>query len=200
MQNTIKKTLALVAVGLAASALMCQQAQAVPITAGSQISFSGVVNFNHVNNIATATDVDHWFHPDGTADGHAIVTAGASGSFAGIAGGTDATFFNGYIFSPSTSTPGLWSVGGFTFNLLTSVIVTQNATDLIIKGTGTIVSGTDTTAGNWDFHVSNAGGQSQSVFSFAASTSAVPDGGSAVALLGLALTGVEALRRKFARK
>ena len=34
------------------------------------------------------------------------------------------------------------------------------------------------------------------MFSFSANGVAVPDGGSAVALLGLALTGIELLRRK----
>jgi hypothetical protein len=37
------------------------------------------------------------------------------------------------------------------------------------------------------------------MFSFAANADAVPDGGSAVALLGLTLTGLEVLRRKLKR-
>jgi hypothetical protein len=64
-----------------------------------------------------------------------------------------ATFSASWVFDPSTPTPGLWTVGGFTFD---------------------------------------SGG----VFSFSASGLAVPDGGSAVALLGLALIGIEVLRRK----
>lgn len=206
MKNTIKKTLAFIAVGLAASALVCQQAQATPIT--GQISFSGNVNVDQLNDLATATRIDHWYNTAGTNSpltGKADVNAGATGDFSGIIGGTQADFFNGYTFSPSTPTPGLWSVGGFTFNLLTSTIISQSSTGLVISGTGTIVSSTnpalDATAGTWDFRITNAGGGQNSLFSFAASTSAnVPDGGSAVALLGLGLAGIEALRRKFARK
>ncbi len=200
MKNHLKKTLAALAIGLAATALMCSQAQATPITPGSQITFSGSVNFNNTNNIATATRVDHWYAiGDTTTSGKATVTL-ATGSFSSIPVFTVANFTDLYVFNPSTPTTPLWSVGGFTFNLTSSTIITQNATDLVIKGTGTIVSGADTTTGTWDFHVTNAGGGQQQTFGFAASTSALPDGGSAVALLGLALTGVEALRRKFRRK
>jgi hypothetical protein len=38
--------------------------------------------------------------------------------------------------------------------------------------------------------------RSNTTFSFSANGVAVPDGGSAVALLGLALTGIEVLRRR----
>ena len=41
-----------------------------------------------------------------------------------------------YIFTPPTATPGLWSVGGFTFDLDESTVVLQNADFLIISGTG----------------------------------------------------------------
>jgi hypothetical protein len=36
-------------------------------------------------------------------------------------------------------------------------------------------------------------------FSFSAKTAAAPDGGSAIALFGIALTGIEGLRRKLRR-
>jgi hypothetical protein len=104
-----------------------------------------------------------------------------------------------WIFNPSTPTPALWSVGGFTFNLLSSTIVTQNASFLSIKGTG-IVSGNgfEPTAMDWAFTTQSSGGRSRQFFSFSAN-GAVPDGGSAVALLGLALTGIEIFRRKVKR-
>ena len=50
---------------------------------------------------------------------------------------------------------------------------------------------------NWMFTTQNAGGQNMQFFSFSANSNAVPDSGSAVALLGLALTGIEVLRREF---
>jgi hypothetical protein len=46
------------------------------------------------------------------------------------------------------------------------------------------------------FTSQNAGGQNMDEFSFSANSNSTPDGGSAVALLGIALTGIEVLRRK----
>jgi hypothetical protein len=51
----------------------------------------------------------------------------------------------------------------------------------------------------WAFTTQNAGGRTRAIFSFSANGNAVPDGGSAVAFLGLALTGLEVLRRKLKR-
>ena len=148
------------------------------------------------NSLATATKVNIWFD-DHNNPGHSTVEAGGTGDFAGILPGTQATMHNGWIFNPSTPTPALWSVGGFTFDLLSSTIVTQNASFLSISGTG-IVSGNgfEPTAMDWAFTTQSSGGRTHLVFSFSANGTAVPDGGAAVALLGIALTGVEVLRRK----
>jgi hypothetical protein len=102
-----------------------------------------------------------------------------------------------WILSPSTLTPGLWSVGGFTFDLLSSTIVTQNVQSLFITGTG-IVSGPgfDPTNMEWNFTTQSSRGILRTILSFSADGVAVPDGGSAVALLGIALTGIEVLRRR----
>jgi hypothetical protein len=80
--------------------------------------------------------------------------------------------------------------GGFTFDLLSSTVVMWTASALVIEGTG-IVSGNgfDPTAMDWSFTTQSSGGRTRTVFSFSANGVAVPDGGSAVALLGLALTG-----------
>jgi hypothetical protein len=113
---------------------------------------------------------------------------------------TPATFGAPWIFSPSTPTPGLWSVAGFTFDLLSSTVTQRTASSLTVEGSG-IVSGNgfDPTAMTWAFTTQNAGGRTRAIFSFSANGNAVPDGGSAVALLGLALTGLEVLRRKLKR-
>ena len=50
------------------------------------------------------------------------------------------------------------------------------------------------TTGTWLFTANQGGG----TFSFSSSDGAVPDGGSALILFGLALGGLEALRRKLA--
>jgi len=101
-----------------------------------------------------------------------------------------------WIFNPSTPTPGLWSVGGFTFDLLSSTVVTQNAQFLSISGTG-IVSGNgfDPTAMEWSFTAQNAGGRPRTIFSFSANGIAVPDGGTTVMLLGAALGALGLARR-----
>ena len=179
----MKKTiLAVLAIGALSSALFSQQAQATAIN--GIINFAGAVQFN--GPFGTATAVTAWLNPH--------VEAGSTGDFAGIPVNTPATFTAPWQFSPSTPVPNLWSVAGFTFDLLTSTVVVHTGTTLSIEGTG-IVSGNgfEPTAMTWSFTTQRRGG---STFSFSATGATVPDGGSAVALLGLALTGLEVVRRK----
>jgi len=187
-----KTILAVLATGVLSCGLFSQQAQAAPIT--GDIQFAGEVAFD-TNSLATATRVVTWFDVFHNA-GFSSVTS-ASGDFGFIAPGTQATMGAPWIFNPSTPTNALWSVGGFTFDLTSSTIVTQNATTLVIEGTG-IVSGNgfDPTVMDWSFTTQSAGGKTRTTFSFSANGATVPDGGSAVALLGLALTGIEVLRRR----
>ena len=195
MKNPSKTVLAILATGLLSCGLFNQQAQALPaVLIQGNIQFAGEVQFD-TNSLATATKVVTWFDVFHNA-GFSSVTS-ATGSFAGIAPGTSAAMAQPWIFNPSTPTPSLWSVGGFTFDLLSSTIVTQNASTLVITGTG-IVSGNgfDPTAMDWAFTTQSSGGKTRTTFSFSANGVAVPDGGSAVALLGLALTGIEVLRRR----
>jgi hypothetical protein len=164
-----------------------------PVTLASaingSITFAGAVQFD-TNSLATATRVNTWFDSNGNA-GFSSVMLGATGAFAFIPAGTQATMAP-WIFT--TPTAGLWSVGGFTFDLLSSTIVTQNAAFLNITGTGIISgNGFDPTVGTWRFSSQTPGGP---IFSFSASSAPVPDGGSAVALLGIAFIAVEVLRRK----
>jgi hypothetical protein len=189
-----KTVLAVLTLGLLSCGLFSQQAQAAPIT--GDIQFAGEVQFD-TNSLATATRVVTWFDVFHNA-GFSSVTS-ATGSFAGIAPGTQATMGQPWIFNPSTPTPGLWSVGGFTFDLLSSTILVQNSNTLSIEGSG-IVSGNgfDPTAMDWSFTTQSSGGRTRTTFSFSGNGVAVgvPDGGSAVALLGIALVGIELLRRK----
>jgi hypothetical protein len=194
MKNLSKTILAALATGVLSCALFSQQAQAAPIN--GDIQFAGEVAFD-TNSLATATRVVTWFDVFHNA-GFSTVTS-ATGDLGGIAPGTQATMGQPWIFNPSTPTPGLWSVGGFTFDLLSATIVTQTAKALVIEGSG-IVSGNgfDPTAMDWSFTTQSSGGRTRTTFSFSANGVAVgvPDGGSAVALLGIALTGIEVLRRK----
>ena len=84
-----------------------------------------------------------------------------------------------------------------TFNLATLTVVSQSTAVLVLTGTGTFVApGFDPTPGTFVFTGQTAGGSS---FSFSASqaATAVPDGGSTLALLGAALLALGAARRRF---
>ena len=181
-----KTLLAILTTGMLSCALFSQQAQATAIN--GNINFAGSVTFS-TTSLLTANTVTSWIN--------AHVEAGGTGDFAGIPMNTPVAMTAPWAFSPSTPTPGLWSVGGFTFDLLSSTIVMRTASALVIEGTG-IVSGNgfDPTAMDWSFTTQSSGGRTRTVFSFSANGVAVPDGGSAVALLGLALTGIEVLRRR----
>ena len=179
----MKKTiLAVLAIGALSSGLFSQQAQATPIN--GIINFAGAIKLN--GPFGTATAVTAWLN--------AHVEAGSTGDFAFIPVNTPVTMAASWTFDPSTPTPALWSVMGFTFDLLSSTVVTHTNSVIAIEGTGVVSgNGFDPTAMTWSFTTQNRGG---SIFSFSATGATVPDGGSAVALLGIALIGVEVLRRK----
>jgi hypothetical protein len=187
MKNLSKTILTVAAVGLLSCGLFCQQAQATPIT--GDITFGGVVTFDSTS-LSAATQVSTWNSSFVTSD---------SGSFSSIPVLTSVSMTAPWIFNPSTATIPLWQVGGFTFDLTSSTIVTQTNFFLNITGVGTLSgAGFDPTPGTWSFTVSNALGKPHATFGFTSDTaSTVPEGGATAALLGLALAGVEVLRRKF---
>ena len=178
----LKLTLAVLA-----AALVTSGAQAAMVNGA--ITLAGGAIFD-TNSLATATRVNTFLD---------VTVQSEDGDFAGfVADGDSVTMAVPYIFTPSTPTPGLWSVGGFTFDLDGSVVVLQNADFLIITGTGTLTgNGFDPTEGTWRFTAQSP--SADGVFSFSASGdfNGVPDGGSTVALLGLGLTGIWMVRRKF---
>jgi hypothetical protein len=103
-----------------------------------------------------------------------------------------------HVYSGSLECSGFGPQGqGFTFNLMSATVVDQTATFLNITGTGIIMAdGFDDTPMTWAFTVQNAGGN-HDFFSFSAnSATGVPDGGSAVALLGMGLGVIEFIRRR----
>lgn len=198
MKNSrCKAILAVLAAGLFSCALFTQQAQAVPIT--GQIDFTGGMNLNLPMGSATAitsfVSVTVLSNPPTTP----------SGSYSGL-GGTSVPTFNGFSFSSFSTVSPLWSftVSGITYSFdLTSLNpVVQGAGFFFLSGTGLAkITGFTNTAGT--FSLSSQGTPGTTQFSFSATTAAtnaVPDGGSAVALLGIGLAGIEAVRRRiFAR-
>jgi VPDSG-CTERM motif len=193
MKNISKTILAVFATGLISCALFTQQAQAIPITGG--ISMAGGFTTD-TGDVDTATAFTSFTN---------VVTTTGSGSYLSVPPTTSVTM-TPFSFNPFSGpvTP-LWSFvfGGATYsfdlNVLTSVSQPGDDT-LTIRGTGILMisGGTyDLTPGAWLFTGNQGGG----TFAFSSSTSAVPDGGTTVALLGIALAGIEGARRMFrARK
>jgi hypothetical protein len=181
-------------VASSALSLFGQQAQARLIT--GEIDFNGVVTFDTLS-LATATQVTSWNNPDPpfVIPGSQTGDFGPSAEFStGIADFANVTMTAPWTFNsgtPGTPLPGpplnsLWSVGSFTFNLTSSMVVSQSATFLDVEGVGTLTStngNLDPTAGTWSFTSSRADGQTSNTFSFQSET-VVPEANTLV-LLGL---------------
>ncbi len=185
----LSKTL-LAIVAAAAGVGLLSSAQATPIT--GMLNIAGTANFN-TSSLTTASSATF---------SDVLVLGGNTGTFASFAVGTPVVMAS-YTFDPSTITNGLWSVNGFTFNLLSSTVEQRTATFLSVSGTGIITgpAGFDATPGVWAFTSQNAGGHPHDTFSFSANTEggAVPDSGMTLALLGTGLMGLAAFRAKFAK-
>jgi hypothetical protein len=168
------------------------------------ITFAGGATLNN-SSAASATEVLSWTGPGGT--GEPIVVSD-SGSFAGIAPGTAATFTAPWFFN-SGSVASLWSVGGFTFDLTSSKIAYQGTTvqggttvgGVLVTGIGAVVgNGLSAEAMTWEFASGDpsAGG----VFSFQVAdgttggSSSVPDGGTTAMLLGLGVLGLGVVKKQ----
>jgi hypothetical protein len=179
----------LVAVVVAAGFAL--SAQATPIS--GTMTFTGRATFD-TGSLVTATTVTSFSNTD---------VMDADGTFTGISG--PATMSAPWVFAPppGVARPALWSVGGFTFDLAETTGVDRPVTGgvqfLIITGVGTIFGppGFGPTQGIWTFSTQNpaVGGK----FSFSAATTAAPDGGTTLTLLGAGLIGLGAYRAKFAK-
>ena len=121
--------------------------------------------------------------------------SGSNGSFA-LENGLLATITSPFTFIPSTPYTPLWVTldGRFSFNLLQITETIRSSGFLFVAGSGFITDASgvyETTAANWDY-------SSQSGFTFSANNVvSVPEGGSTIAMLGLALLGIGALGTRF---
>jgi hypothetical protein len=187
MKNLPKTILAVLATSFVSCALFSQQAQATQMT--GNITLFGTATLNGNANTATMVTAYHGLGGMGSP-----FVASADGSFTGL-DGLAVTFTTPSSFN-SGAVASFWSVGGFVFNLISSSITVQAGGSLIVDGIGTITgNGFDVTAGSWHFTTQNPSARGVFSFSAATGTSDVPDGGSAVALLGIAFVGLEGLRR-----
>ena len=164
---------------------LTQSIQAVPITGSLNFTGQAVLNSSSVN---TATAETSWVGP--------LLTGSSSGSFSGVASNSAVlmAIYTWNFNTLSASVSGFWSVGGFSFQLLSSHIVSQGSGSLSVSALGMVTaSGFDATMMQWNFSAKDAGG-SPPTFAWSATT--VPDGGATVILLGIALFGVALLKRK----
>lgn len=159
---------------------------ALPLVVGN-LNFLGVAQVND-SDLMAATQVKSLTAFAGTSDG----------SFSAIA------FATPIVFAISPSAPwsfnsgavaNFWCVGGFTFDLISSSVVTQDANFLNIVGSGTVKnSGYEDTLGTWSFTI--PGRSANGSFSFAAASSSVPDGGMTATLFGVSLIGMSVIARR----
>ena len=202
MKSSKALLLALLA-GVLGTGLLSQQAQAVGIN--GTISFTG--GSGSVVQNGGSTTVDFLF-------GDLFNVNSGIGDYTGAVGGssnfTDITYTGsgpGAILTSSNSPEWTFTIGGLTYSYnllaLTSAAFTNGAvSSLTINGTGvaTITGGTSTFEPTFASFSLQGTGNGVNLVIFQASDTAVgqrvPDGGPAVALLGLALVGVEGLRRK----
>lgn len=168
---------------------IAQLASAVPI--------SGEIHINSFGSTATVDTTANTVTFAPAAGANNGIVAFANGSYAGLLG-TMASYAN-FSYSPlSVTAVGGWVAGTiwrldvdtyFVLNTITSISETGG---LVLHGTGSAFHNAfDPTQGVWSFSADSTG----SAFAYS-STTQVPDGGTTVALLGLALGGLAVLRRK----
>src|SRR5205823_2013714 len=140
MDKTIKRTLFAVVALLGAGVTL----EAAPINGSISIKGGAELNMSSVN---TATKVTGWLNGAGAKP----TVVSRSGDFAKyVTARASVTMAAPWNFGSGLA--GLWSVGGFTFNLTASTIVLQSNGFLAVSGTGTITgNGFDNTAGTWKF-------------------------------------------------
>ena len=195
MKKELKTTVAILTVAFA-SFVFCARTNGQNPILGT-IDFVGVTTYD-TTSLATATRVNLWnssFVTKSTLD------------FASVAPGTNVTMGTPWVFNsgtPAVPMPGpslspLWNVGGFTFDLTSSSVVSQSSTFLNVTGFGTVSgNGFDNTPGTWSFTSSRANGQDSQTFGFQSNTAAVPESGTVVlfATGGLLIAAVQLFRRK----
>src|SRR5437867_9400777 len=173
-------------------------AHAVAIT--GSIQFLGGATLNGPLDTATAFTgfYDSFFTPGSSPTVQAF---SQSGAYASVPNGT-ATTWQTFSFAPgSPSVIPLWTftVGAsvYSFDASTINIIHQDSQILNLSGKGVAhISGLDDTDGSWTITVNGSG----TTFTFGASSSlqqgSVPDGGSTLLLVGVALSALALARKR----
>ena len=168
--------------------LVSRLAQAAQIQ--GDIDFGGVVTFD-TTSLATATRVNLW---------NSAYVLQRQGDFVPFTNFLDPVTMSSspWVFSPSTALATFWNVGGFTFDLTSSVVLTQSSTFLNVQATGTLTgNGYDPTPAIYSFTASRSDGGNANTFSFQSKTTVIPEPG-ATALFGIGALalGVSLARRR----
>jgi hypothetical protein len=165
---------------------------AIPIT--GNIGFDGTAQLD-APNVQTATEVISWID----------TTVGkSSGAFAGIPIGTMVSLASPWTFD-SGPLNNFWTVGGFTFNLLSSSGATQSIGGILflnVSLSGRVTgNGFDPTDFSGTFQTANPSANGQTIFterlSFGNNSVGVPDGALTATLLGLTCLGLGLFKYKF---
>lgn len=189
--------------GIAAVACGTMSLQADPIITGS-VTFAGSASASESGGVTTFTPADPWWNIGGTQ------------SYAGTFGA--ATTFNAISYTGTGGTAALtapvdplWSftvsgvVYSFSLTALTSASVGQNFVDMTGMGVANI-TGYQTTDATWS--LAGAGSDETFVINFSTTSSSgvgagsgngetVPDGGTTVMMLGMAVGACWLFARKF---
>lgn len=166
---------------------LATSASAVPISGSIGFTGSYTHNGNGGTDLSSATLIK-------INNNKAAVTGNIGGAFA-TAGITnrDVATYNNIDLTSSGPILGLWSVGGFTFDLNQFTVNYQSPYVLALTGIGTIRHNNyDNTVARWVFTANQVG--SNMTFS----TSTAPEPGIAL-LLGVGLAGIAVSRRRRSR-
>jgi hypothetical protein len=195
MKKRMNVRLATLAVALVGCGVLCEQAQAIPINGSVEFFGTGTPSGSSPGSPTTIVFTNPW------------KTLSGIGIYAGVPFGTAATFTDFSFTGDGTgaalvgSVTPLWAVsfGGinYAFDLLALTNGHTATGSMSFTGTGTAhATGFDDTFATWAIQGSGNN------FAFTISTSTttsvggVPEGGTTVALLAIALVGTWALRRQ----
>jgi PEP-CTERM motif len=182
--NQVHMTMNKLSAVLAVSAAVLTVSQSIAATISGDITFTGKATLNAAPS--TAVSINSY---------SGLTVDDASGDYTTALGQT--VTFSPFTFAPSGAVSGLWSVGGFTYNLSSVTTVTRTpiaggATLLTIAGLGTVTgNGFTPTPSSFSFTFQGK----KATAAFTAYTTAVPEPTSWALVSGLGLAGFAFYRR-----
>lgn len=180
-KNTMKSYLVKITSAVVLALAITSASIADPITGG--ITFAGGAVLD-TTSAGTATKVTAWSSP---------TVESTSGSFSALPVLTPVNFTAPWSFN-SGALNSLWSVGGFSFDLISSSVIFQGFGAVFVSGTGWFNGpGLTSALGNWSFTSQDPA--ARGVFSFSASQQ-VPEGGTTLLLLGAGLVALSFVTRR----